>query len=239
MTFMRKLATAAVLTAASVAGVSGAAHAEPVFSGNVALTTDYQFRGISQSLENPAVQGGFDYGNGIFYAGVWGSSIDFGVEGTTEVDLYAGVKPTLGPLTLDFGVIGYLYPGLDDAAAEADYLEIKAAGSISPSPSLTLGAAAFYSPEFTFDGGDALYLEASGAYALTDTFSVSGAVGQQSVDAAAYFIDGSTATDSYTTWNLGGTLSAYGFGFDLRYVDTDLDNALAEERVVLTIKRAL
>lgn len=239
MNMMRKLATAAIVTAASVAGASGVAHAEPVFSGNIALTTDYQFRGVSQSLENPAVQGGFDYGNGIFYAGVWGSSIDFGVEGATEVDLYAGVKPTLGPISLDLGVIGYLYPGLDDAAAEADYLEFKAAGSINPAPGLTLGAGAFYSPEFTFDGGDALYLEANGAFAFSDAFSVSGAVGQQSVDAAAYFIDGTSATDSYTTWNIGGALSAYGFGFDLRYVDTDLDNALAEERVVLTIKRAL
>ena len=239
MKTMRKMFTAAVMTAASVAGVTGVANAEPVFSGNVALTTDYQFRGISQSLENPAVQGGFDYGNGIFYAGVWGSSIDFGVEGTAEVDLDAGIKPTLGPVTLDLGVIGYLYPGLDDDAAEADYLELKVGGSIAPAEGLTLGAAAFYSPEFTFDGGDGLYLEASGAYALSDALSVSGAVGNQSVDAAAYFIDGSTLTDSYTNWNLGGTVSAYGFGFDLRYVDTDLDNALAEERVILTIKRAL
>lgn len=239
MKTMRKLFTAAVMTAASVAGVSGVAHAEPVFSGNIALTTDYQFRGISQSLENPAVQGGFDYGNGIFYAGVWGSSIDFGVEGTAEVDLYAGIKPTLGPIALDIGVVGYLYPGLDDGAAEADYLELKAAGSISPAEGLTLGAGAFYSPEFTFDGGDGLYLEANGAYAFTDAFSVSGAVGQQSVDAAAYFVDGATATDSYTTWNVGGTATAYGFGLDLRYVDTDLDNDLADERVIFTIKRAL
>ncbi len=239
MKTMRKFLTAAVMTAASVAGVSGVAHAEPVFSGNIALTTDYQFRGISQSLENPAVQGGFDYGNGIFYAGVWGSSIDFGVEGTAEVDLYAGIKPTIGPVNLDLGVIAYVYPGLDDDASEADYLELKAAGSISPAEGLTLGAGAFWSPEFTFDGGDGLYLEANGAYTFNDVFAVSGAVGQQTVDDATYFVDGTTLTDEYTTWNLGGTVNAYGFGLDLRYVDTDLENDLADERVVFTIKRAL
>jgi uncharacterized protein (TIGR02001 family) len=234
---MRTLFTVAILGAASVAGV---AHAEPTVSGNVALTTDYQFRGISQSAENPAVQGGFDYGNGAFYAGVWGSSIDFGASGTTEVDLYAGFKPIMtDSFTLDLGVVGYLYPGLSDDASEADYVEFKAAGTVVPAPGLSLTASAFYSPEFTFDGGDGLYLEAAGSYALNDTLSVSAAVGNQSVDAARYFADGRTFTDSYTTWNLGGTASVAGFGVDLRYVDTDLDNALADERVILSIKRAL
>ena len=233
---MRTFFTAALLSAASVAGV---AQAEPVVSGNVALTTDYQFRGISQSAENPAVQGGFDYGNGIFYAGVWGSSIDFGTTGTTEVDAYFGVKPVIGPVTLDIGLIGYFYPGADDDASEWDFLELKAAGSFSPVDGMSLGAGLFYSPEFTFGGGDAIYMEANGSYAFNDTFGVSGAVGQQSVDVTEYFVDGNNLTDSYTTWNVGGTVSVHGFGLDLRYVDTDLDNALAEERVILTVRRAL
>src|SRR6185437_12234796 len=46
-------------------------------SANVGLTTDYVFRGISQSGEEPAIQGGVDFTCGRFYAGVWGSSIDF------------------------------------------------------------------------------------------------------------------------------------------------------------------
>jgi uncharacterized protein (TIGR02001 family) len=237
MKTMRNLLTVAVFGAASVAGV---AHAEPVLSGNVALTTDYQFRGISQSAENPAVQGGFDYGNGAFYAGVWGSSIDFGATGTTEIDIYAGFKPIASDtFTLDVGVVGYLYPGLDDDAAEADYVELKLAGTFVPAAGLTLGAAAFYSPEFTFDGGDGLYVEATGAFAVNDVVTLSGAVGNQSVDAATYFVDGTTSTDSYTTWNLGGTVALHGFGLDLRYVDTDLDNDLADERVIFSIRRAL
>ena len=48
------------------------------WSANTALTTDYVFRGISQSDEHAAIQGGFDFTWCRFYAGVWASSIDFG-----------------------------------------------------------------------------------------------------------------------------------------------------------------
>ena len=46
-------------------------------SANVALTTEYVFRGFSQTSQGPAVQGGYDLTCGIFYAGVWASSLDF------------------------------------------------------------------------------------------------------------------------------------------------------------------
>ena len=47
-------------------------------SANVALATDYIFRGFSQTAEGPAIQGGFDATCGRFYAGVWASSLDWG-----------------------------------------------------------------------------------------------------------------------------------------------------------------
>lgn len=238
MKVMRSLLGALI----GVSALAGVANAQEVaISGNVALTSDYQFRGISQTLENPAVQGGFDVGVNSFYVGTWASNIDFGTEGTMELDIYAGFKPQLtDTLALDLGVVGYLYPGLDDSASEADYYELKAGAIFTPSDAFGMTGTLFWSPEFTFDGGDSLYAEVGASYAATDYFSLSGAVGNQSVDTATYFIDGSGSSDSYTTWNLGGTLSAYGFGVDVRYVDTTLeDNDLAEERVIFTIKRAL
>jgi len=70
------------------------------FSANVALTTDYRFRGLSQTNEDPAIQGGFDYGYSgdalpvSFYAGVWASSLDFDVadpdDADLEIDFYGG-----------------------------------------------------------------------------------------------------------------------------------------------------
>src|SRR5262245_49551552 len=74
------------LTAPAFAGGSIKDKPEPrrcTFSANAALTTDYVFRGCSQSAEGAAVQGGFDATCGMFYAGVWASSLNFG-------DLYHG-----------------------------------------------------------------------------------------------------------------------------------------------------
>jgi uncharacterized protein (TIGR02001 family) len=234
---MKKIGMLMGVAAATLA-MAGAANAETTFTGNVALSTDYAFRGISQTNEDPAISGGFDAANGIFYAGAWASSIDFAAQDAElELDLYAGFKPVVGPVTLDLGVIGYLYPSASDDGSELDYVELKGGASITPAEGFTLGGVLYYSPEFTLDGGDALYAEATAAYTVSDLISFSGAVGNQSVDAGNYFGPGE---DSYTTWNLGGTLSYEGFGFDVRYVDTDLDNvSAAEERVIFTIKRAL
>lgn len=239
---MQKFTVLAGAAAAALA-MAGAAHAgETTFSGNVALSTDYVFRGISQTNESPAVSGGFDASKGIFYAGTWASTIDFSAnDAELEVDLYAGVKPVVGPVTLDLGVIGYFYPDASNegATGEADYVEFKAGASVAPVEGLTLTGALFYSPEFTLDpnSGDGLYVEGTAAFTVSEMVSLSGALGNQSVDNANYY---GVGEDSYTTWNLGGTLSWEGFGFDLRYFDTDLDNfAAAEERVVFSIKRAL
>jgi len=223
---VKKIIGLAMLASAAM-GVAGTANAEGTVSGSVALTSDYVFRGITQTLGNPAIQGSLDYTNDIFYAGVWGSNVDFGLDETVELDVYAGVKPVLGPVTFDFGVIGYFYPGSTDLAGEFDYFEGKAAASIAPVEGLSLGAALYYSPEFTFETGEATYLEANGAYALTDAFSVSGAFGVQDVDLLG----------DYQTWNLGGSYSVSGFKFDLRYHDTDITGA--DEIINFTISRAL
>jgi uncharacterized protein (TIGR02001 family) len=246
---MKKLIGLALLAGAATAGV---ANAEGSFSGNVALTTDYVFRGVSQSDGDIAIQGGFDYANGMFYAGTWASSIDFGLDGTVEVDVYGGVKPTLGPVTFDIGVIGYLYPGMTDAV-EADMWELKVGASGSPVENLSIYGTLYYSPDFTFtfvppnEDADGLYLEAGASYLVNDVVSISGAVGNQNVDDDTYFPDGLGTTDNYTTWNIGGTVNVAGFAIDLRYYDTDMDPSFvgpsgddtADGRAVLSLKRAL
>lgn len=249
MTIMKKLLGVAAAATAATAAFAGTASAEASFSGNVALTSDYVFRGISQSDSDIAIQGGFDYSNDIgvpIYVGAWGSSIDFGLDGTVEVDVYAGIKPMLGPVTLDIGVIGYFYPGLD-SAFDADMVELKLGAGISPAEGFDISAALYYSPDFTFTGGDdsGLYAEIKASYAIPETpFTVSGAFGNQDVDVAGYY---GAAGDNYTTWNIGGSVSFYGFGADLRYFDTDLDPDLlgpsgddvSDGRVVFTLSRAL
>ncbi len=134
----------------------------PHISGNVALTSDYVFRGVSQTQENPAISAGVDLTKNGFYAGGWASNIDFGDDTDAEGDLYAGYRPEVAGYALDFGVIGYLYAGQPDGA-DYDYVELKAAASRAVGPA-TLGAAVYYSPDFFGASEDeATYAEINGA----------------------------------------------------------------------------
>jgi uncharacterized protein (TIGR02001 family) len=116
------------------------------WSVNIAGTTDYVFRGVSQTAEDPTIQGGVDIGYGILYAGIWGSGVDFGdaLSSDIEIDYYAGIKPVWGPVTFDLGVIYYTYPGSSDEGAELDYVEIKVGASGQFIPNLTTGVTVFY-----------------------------------------------------------------------------------------------
>lgn len=212
---MRKIMGAAMLASATIAGV-GVAQAE--VTANVSLTTDYIFRGVSLSDNRPAIQGGFDWSSDTLYAGAWASSV---VEGM-ELDLYAGLTPTTGPITWDLGVIGYFYPGADDAAAEFDYFEGMAAGSFSVTEQFSAGGALYWAPENYGDTGSAWYYEINGELALNDATAISGALGNQTIeDPDGPF--GAASEDDYTTWNVGLSHAMHGFQLDFRYHDTDID----------------
>lgn len=214
---MTKLALPALIAAAGVLTLSaGAASAQDAaqkpftLSYNVGVASDYVFRGVSQTQEDPQVFGGVDLAAGKFYAGTWASNVDFGDKTDAEIDLYAGYKPTLGAASLDFGVIYYGYAG---APKGADYgnVEFKAAGSI-PAGKGALGAAVFYSPDSFGAADEAVYYELNGSYPVIDKLSVSAAVGRQTYKGSG----------DYTTWNVG---AAYALNstltLDLRYHDTD------------------
>ena len=92
-----------VLGAALAAGLALPAQAEDkklTLSATTAFTTDYIFRGVSNTDENPAVQAAFDATYGMFYAGMWGSNTDFG-DGI-EIDYYAGITPKWGNIHLRY-----------------------------------------------------------------------------------------------------------------------------------------
>ena len=139
--------TGAFVAASVVAGVSGSALAQDkmggipgTFSANVGLTSEYLFRGLSQTDDAPALQGGFDYEVSLakpvaLYLGVWGSNVDFnegaGVDGATiEIDWYGGLRGNIGDTALgwDVGFIYYSYPG---AASSLNYDFIEAQAALS------------------------------------------------------------------------------------------------------------
>lgn len=89
-------------------------------TANVGLYSQYVFRGIAQSGEDPALQGGMDYTHASgFYAGVWGSNVSWLEDyqgynrGSLEIDIYGGYRSAIGStgITYDLGVLRYQYPG--------------------------------------------------------------------------------------------------------------------------------
>ncbi len=212
------------------------------WSVNAALTSDYIFRGVSQTDEEAAVQAGFDASYGILYAGIWASSVDKDFVGgsPTEIDIYAGIKPTWGPATFDLGVLYYYYPGSTQAGpGNPDVVELKAGVSGEILPKLTAAQTFYWSPEAAYDAGEYWVSETTLAYALPKIFvfdpSVSGTVG---------FVDNLDFDTDYTYWNAGLTLAYGKFSFDFRYWDTDSDGEtlfgdLADERFVFTAKVVL
>lgn len=265
---LKQAAYAMLVGGSMIALTGGAALADEPrslgYSVTLGGTSDYIFRGISQTSENPAAQGSVDFTYGIFYAGVWGSNVDFddAPPATAEVDFYAGIKPTLGPgplwgpVTFDFGVIYYAYPGADDDGAELDYVELKAGYSmVSPwIKGLTSGTTFYWSDDYGLETGEVFTIESAASYALPQfgifSPSISGAWGTVYGDRDEGFTAGGGSKDKYDYWNAGLTLGVEKFAFDFRYWDSNIDvvnegvgacvtQGLCDERFVFTAKVTL
>lgn len=222
----RRLAAAAVTL--SIFAAAPALAQEPVrVDFNFGAATEYVFRGVSQTDEDPQVFGGADLTAGMFYAGVWASNVDFGDSTDAEFDLYAGVTPTLGLFELDLGV---LYYGYIDApsGADYDYFEFQAVASVPAGPA-TLGAGVYFVPD-SYSGIDhSAYFEVTAGYSPTTRVALSAALGRQTFDGPG----------DYTTWNVGGAFALTdNLAVDLRYHDTDEHRfgKLYDSRVVLSLQ---
>ncbi|MDB5462914.1 MAG: hypothetical protein JWP28_1512 [Phenylobacterium sp.] len=196
---------------------------------NVGAATDYVFRGLSRTDGGAEIYGGLDTTLGaIGYAGLWLSNVELGNGKEAEYDLYGGVRPILGPVTLD---LGFTYNGFTHSPAgrHEDYVEWKIAPSMPIGPA-TVGLAYFYSDDFLGKTGPANYLELNASMPIARTpFSVSGALGHQQVKGPL----------DYSTWNLGvGYALNSHIGFDLRYWDTDEHSfgSIYKSKVVLGVK---
>ena len=134
---MKKLLTALLI-------VAGVAQAE--ITTNLGATSDYRYRGISQTQNAPAIQGGIDYTNkNGFYAGNWNSSVSSLVYTNgagIETDLYAGYKKEIKGITLDVGSYNYFYPRASVNKTNYDTREVylgAAKGPVSIKVSQSLG----------------------------------------------------------------------------------------------------
>jgi uncharacterized protein (TIGR02001 family) len=218
------------------------------FSANVSLTTEYSYRGISQTDKRPAIQGGFDYKHaGGAYAGAWASSISWlrdAERGTNvssgnsaEIDVYAGYAGKARHFDFDVGLLQYYYPGnfnsrWRQAAGLKNPGTLEAYAGVSwKFVSLKYSRALsnlFGSPESR--GSD--YIDLSISYKARDDLSLDAHYGHQHVKGPG---------ESYADWKLGATYSMGGFDIGLHYVNTTIRHASsvnADGRGILSIKKS-
>lgn len=201
---------------------------------NAAITTDYSFRGISQTDLGPAVQAGFDWAMGVgdtpfgVYLGVWGSNVNFAdgassIGGVIELDAYGGVTYKVNDnFSLDLGAIGYLYPNANEDIAYAqdyEYYEIKFGGTYDFgyfSSDLYIN----YSPNYFLESGDFWYPNLSVHVPVTSWFGFDGNVGYSFISDNAQF-----GTKDYLDYGVGASLTLDGVvTLSVGYYGTDLNN---------------
>ncbi len=242
---MLKKVLPAAIAASLLAGATATTVQANEISANVALTSDYRFRGISQSNEDIAIQGGFDYAwdNGI-YVGTWGSTVDFdsdsdgGFNGSLELDYYVGWSGDVGEnSSIDVGYLYYDYPG-DSSAGEGDYQEIY--GSFSWHD-LTVGMA--YSDDYYGETDTFFYYYADYSWGFADNWSLDLHIGYNDLEKNGGFL--ATDEDSYIDYSVGVTTSFLAVDWTLAYVGTDLDEEdvfdtdWAEDTVVFTVSKSM
>jgi uncharacterized protein (TIGR02001 family) len=244
-----------VLTTMVLVGTGVARAAEPLvdekgipgsFSANVALTSEYFFRGLSQTDDAPALQGGLDYNvdlgkSGVgAYLGVWGSNVDFnegpGIDGATvEIDLYGGLTGEIGNTGLgwDAGVIYYAYPGAQ-TSLNYDFVEVMGALSYDfdvASASLSVN----YSPDYTAGSGDAIYTKFGVSVPVMKKVDIGAYVGRQVIDNNTAF-----GQPDYWEWNVSAGVNVAGFDLSLAYTGTDIsgNSDPAGDMVIFTVSRS-
>lgn len=204
-----------------------AAHAQEAvspFTGSVAITSDYTFRGISQTNRKPALQGSMQYDNSGFYVGLWGSNISWlsdleGVSSSVEIDIYGGYKGTFaGDWSYDVGVNRYQYPGKYPAGfTSPNTTEVY--GSIGWK---TLSAKVWYSLTDTFgfsDSENSDYIEVNWNQPFAGIWTLNAHVGKQTIDGLG--------DADYTDYKLGVTVALpHGFSLAAAYIDTNAEESV-------------
>jgi uncharacterized protein (TIGR02001 family) len=222
------LATALLLALPMSAFAQEAEEEEsPLVNWSVAATSDYVWRGVSQSAEDPTLQAGLTFNLPAgFYAGGWGSGVDFG-EGDPdyEFDYFVGYNVDLSDsVNFDVMINRYTYPG----ASELNFNELITKTTFAENYSLT----AAYSNDFGGSDTDAVYLAGGASFGLPKDFSLDLGVGRSMFD--------DEYSDDYTDWSIGVSKSIGLFSASLGYYGTDgngrdIYGELADNRVVLTL----
>ena len=167
------------------------------------LMSDYVSRGVTQSNGNPSVtaygEARYNIGDTQRYAGVQGWSVKLPTDPAAEIDLYGGVRQTIGKFAIDLGAIYYLYPGNTNqywinnttgtvlnqqtrpagipigstyfatTAKDPSFLELYAKPTFNITESFTVGANLYYSPNWNRYGFNSTYVSGTAKYTFGET----------------------------------------------------------------------
>jgi len=205
---------ACVLGAALFAGLATVAQAgdnKLALSGSALIGTDYMFRSVSNTNDDPTAQVEFDATYGMFYGYIWSSNTAYA---DVEIDYGLGITPKWKDITFNIAGLYYTYMG----ASGSNFFELHTGASWTGG-AWTLGINDYWAPDYTQTLGNSNAIEGSVAYAFSQKLfnffspSLSGTLGFQSYEKLAA---------DYTYWNAGLTLGFLDhWSADVRYYDTD------------------
>ena len=245
---MNRFNMAAMVLACTV--IAPVAHAKDVLTvpgltttGQLTLSTDYRFRGVSQTSNNPAFQGALNlsHDSGV-YGSLWGSNVTG--RSTAEIDAMLGYASRLTVLTslkptLDVGYIRYIYAGSGNSAPDTnqpDYNELFAklglSGAALPNDQLITGVN--YSGNYYNHSDDFWYLTANYSVPVGVTgYGIVASLGYNLFSSAAMLnraIGHSGADDNYFDYKLGTTFGVQGLVTELEWVGNSLKAAQCHDR---------
>jgi len=226
------LATALAAAAAVPSLANAQAPASPhTLTGNMAIVSDYRFRGISQSFVQPAIQGGIDYSHSSgFYLGNWNSSVSglsYNNGAGIEMDFYGGFKKGFGDFTFDIGLLQYYYPkGVTATGGEKfDTLEaylgvgwkwLSAKYSVALTDYFGVNSISSGTTNGDSEGSD--YFELNASYEIAPKLTLLGHFGIQSVK--------NYGALDYNDYKVGVTYDLNGWILGAAYIGTDADETI-------------
>jgi uncharacterized protein (TIGR02001 family) len=210
-------ATISVAIATTALMMSAQSHAE--LSANIGVTNNYLWRGLTQSTNEPAVQGGIDYSHESgLYIGTWASNVQYESDDvySYEHDMYIGFSGEAGELSYDIGYLYYNY----DSDAEFDFGEVYGSigmGGFSFSASFLANTEADEVDDQDFSALETYYLSGDYTMELSNGAELTFHVGYHDGDFSEAF---NGVSGDYYDYSV--TLAKSGFAFTIS--DTDLDD---------------
>ena len=183
-------------------------------SANVGVFSEYRFRGVKQTEDAPAIQGGFDLSHSSgFYIGNWNSNVEYG-NTSMEMDFYAGYAFEAGGFSIDIGDLYYYYPDNSGQSAQINSNEIYAIAGYGP---VSVGFHYFTTDWYgATDSDGTTYTQINFEYPLSEKMTFSAHAGTHSVenDKSADYEDYSVSI----AYDIGD-----GYGVGLDFIDNSGD----------------